>query len=105
MGPGTRFFPYQWVQLQTYESRTLLFMTSLQYHCILGFAKVKTLHPREKIMSKRIEKDAGCACKTITGPIPEISLNQHKTKQAKLPACKELMLIHPSQTFSTGRKD
>ena len=27
MGPGTHCFPYQWVQLQTYESRTLLFMT------------------------------------------------------------------------------
>ena len=40
-------------QLQTYESRTLFFMTSLQYHCILGLSEIKTLHPREKIMSKR----------------------------------------------------
>ena len=33
MGPGTRCFPYQWVQLQTYESKTLFLMTSLQYYC------------------------------------------------------------------------
>ena len=25
MGPGTRCFPYQWVQLQTYESRDTIF--------------------------------------------------------------------------------
>ena len=29
MGPGTHCFLYQRVQLQTYESRTLFFMTSL----------------------------------------------------------------------------
>ena len=45
MGPGTRCFPYQYVQLQTYESRTLFLMTSLQYYCILGLAEIKTLHP------------------------------------------------------------
>ena len=28
MGSGTHCFPYQWVQLQTYESRTLFLMTS-----------------------------------------------------------------------------
>ena len=44
-------------QLQTYESRTLFLMTSLQYYCILGLAEIKTLHPREKICAK----DAGCA--------------------------------------------
>ena len=27
-------------------------MTSLQYFCILGLAEIKTLHPRDKIMSK-----------------------------------------------------
>ena len=53
VGPETRCFPYQWVQLQTYESKTLVFMTSLQYHCILGLAEMKTLHRREKIMLKR----------------------------------------------------
>ena len=53
MGPGTPCFPYQWVQLQTFESRKLFFMTSLQFHCILGLAEIKTLHPRDKIMSKR----------------------------------------------------
>ena len=43
-------------QLQTYESRTLFLMTSLQYQCILGLAKLKTLHPRDKIVSKRCNK-------------------------------------------------
>ena len=28
--------------LQTYESKTLFFMTSLQYYCILGLAEIKT---------------------------------------------------------------
>ena len=50
MGPGTRCFLYQWVQLQTYESRTLILMMSLQYYCILELAEIKTLHPRDKIM-------------------------------------------------------
>ena len=40
-------------QLQTYESRTLFLMTSLQYYCILGLAEIKTLHLRDKIMHKR----------------------------------------------------
>ena len=40
-------------QLQTYESRTLFLMTSLQYYCILGLAEIKTLHPRDKIMRNR----------------------------------------------------
>ena len=53
MGPGTPCFPYQWFQMQTYESRTLYFTAILLYHCILGLAEIKTLHPREKIMSKR----------------------------------------------------
>ena len=29
------------------------FIISLQYHCALGHAEIKTLHPRDKIMSKR----------------------------------------------------
>ena len=53
MGPVTRCFLCQWVQLQTNESRTLFLMTSLQYHCILGLAEIKTLHPRDKLMCKR----------------------------------------------------
>ena len=53
MGPGTRCFRYQWVQLQTYESRTLYLMTSLRYDCILGLSELITLHPRDKIMRKR----------------------------------------------------
>ena len=52
-GSCTRCFPYQGVQLQTYESRTLFLLTSLQYYCILGLAEIKTLHPRDKIMCKR----------------------------------------------------
>ena len=39
-------------QLQTYESRTLFLMTSLQYYCILGLAEIKTLHPRDKVMRR-----------------------------------------------------
>ena len=31
----------------------LFFMTNLQYHCILGLVEIKTLHPRDKIMSRR----------------------------------------------------
>ena len=53
MGPGTRRFPYQWVQLQFYESQTLFWMTNLRYYCILGLAETKALHPRDKIMLKR----------------------------------------------------
>ena len=34
-------------------SKILFFMTSLQYHCILGLSEMKTLHPRDKIMCKR----------------------------------------------------
>ena len=30
-----------------------IFTTSLQYHCILGLAEIKTLHLTDKIMSKR----------------------------------------------------
>ena len=37
-------------------------MTSLQHHCILGLAEIKTLHPRDKIMSK----NAGWAGNKIT---------------------------------------
>ena len=65
MGPGTRCFTYQCVQLQTYESRTLFLMLSLQYYCILRLAEIKTLHHRDKIM----RKDAGCAGNKITGSI------------------------------------
>ena len=37
-----------------YESRTLYLMTRLQYYCILGLAEIKTLHPRDKIIRKRL---------------------------------------------------
>ena len=37
-------------QLQTYESKTLFLMTSLQYYCIPGLAEIKTC-----------AKDVGCA--------------------------------------------
>ena len=41
MGPGTCCFPYiNESQLQSYESRTLFLMTSLQYYCILGLAEM-----------------------------------------------------------------
>ena len=62
MGPRTRSFLYQRVQLQTYESRILFLMTSLQYYCILRLAKIKTLHPRDK----KSAKNAGCAGNKIT---------------------------------------
>ena len=38
---------------QSYGSRSLFFMISLQYHCILGLAKIKALHPIENIMHIR----------------------------------------------------
>ena len=43
----------------TAESRTLFFMTSLQYHCILGLSERKTLHSSAKVKVKY----AGCAGK------------------------------------------
>ena len=47
MSPGTHCFPYQ-----TYESRTLFFMTSLQYHCILGLTEIKTASQRQNYAQK-----------------------------------------------------
>ena len=44
-------------QLQTYESRTLFLMTSLQYYCILGLAEIKLSISETKLCAK----DAGCA--------------------------------------------
>ena len=55
MGPGTRCFPYKSVKLQTYESRTLFLMTSLQYSCILGLAEIKTLHLRDKNILQKVQ--------------------------------------------------
>ena len=49
MSAGTRCFPYQWVKLQNYESRTLFFITTLQYHCILGLAEIKPVCIDKKI--------------------------------------------------------
>ena len=46
-----------WVQ-----NTILFFMTSLQYNCILGLAKIKTLHPKDKIVSEY----AGCTGNKIT---------------------------------------
>ena len=37
MGAGTRCFPYQWVQLQTYESRTLFLLTYVRTHAYVSF--------------------------------------------------------------------
>ena len=53
MGPGTRFFLYQCVPLQIMSPRTLFFLIRLQYHCILGLSDLKTLHTRDKSMSKK----------------------------------------------------
>ena len=49
-------------QLQTYESRTLLLMTSPQYYCILGLAEIKLCIPETKLFAK----DARCAGNKIT---------------------------------------
>ena len=62
MGPGTRCFPYQWVQVQTYESRKLFLMTSLQYHASWDSLKLKLSIPETKLCAK----DAGCTGKKIT---------------------------------------
>ena len=72
MGPGTHCFPYQWVQLQTYESQTLFFMEILQYHCILGLAEIKILHPREKIDSKMQDAQVKKITECIVMPISKI---------------------------------
>ena len=59
MGPWTRCFQYQWVQLQIYESQTLFLMTSLQYYCIPGLAWTRW-------HKNLCAKDAGCAGNKIT---------------------------------------
>ena len=47
-------------QLQTYESKTLFLMTSLQYYCIPGLAGTRW-------NKNSCAKDAGCAGNKITG--------------------------------------
>ena len=37
-------------------------MTSLQYHCIMGLAEMKTLHPRDKIMRMTITRSIEVFC-------------------------------------------
>ena len=32
-------------------------VTSLQYYCILGLIEIKTLHPRDKIMRKKMQDE------------------------------------------------
>ena len=63
MGPGTCCFLYQWVQMQTYESRTLFLMTILQF-TIASWASLKSklCIPETKLCAK----DAGCAGNKIT---------------------------------------
>ena len=50
-------------QLQTYESKTLFLMTSLQYYCIPGLART---HWNKNLCAK----DAGCAGNEITALSP-----------------------------------
>ena len=58
-------------------------MAILQYHCILGLAEIKTLHPRDKIMSK----DAGCEGKKSLFDLCECSF-MHLTFLPYLEICK-----------------
>ena len=52
MSPGTHCLHINESQLQTHEFRTLFFMTSLQYHCILGLAEIKTASQRQTYAQK-----------------------------------------------------
>ena len=66
-------------QLQTYESKTLFLMTSLQFYCIPGLAGTR--------WNKNLcAKDAGCAGNKIT-VLGENSLLHYTTTPAAWPPC------------------
>ena len=52
MGPGIAVSHINESQLQTYESRTIFLMTSLQYYRILGLAEIKTASQRQNYAQK-----------------------------------------------------
>ena len=54
MGPGTRISNINESLLQTYESKTLFLMTSLQYYCIPGLAEIKLMHKRCRIKNPTV---------------------------------------------------
>ena len=62
MVPGLSVSHINESQLQTYKSRTIFLMTSLQYYCFLGLAEIKTCIPETKICAN----DAGYTGNKIT---------------------------------------
>ena len=83
MGPGTRCFLYQWVPVANlWVQNTIFFIISLQYHCTLGLAEIKTLHARDKIMSKRCRMRRWNITTTLLPNllptlVPSITINHH----------------------------
>ena len=66
-------------QLQTYESKTLFLMKSLQYNCILGLARTR--------WNKNLRaKDAGCAGNKITDDMWFLQLQRDNFAQTILTA-------------------
>ena len=51
-------------QLQTYESKTLFLMTSLQYYCIPGLPEIKTYAQKmqDAQVTKSLSPDLGANC-------------------------------------------
>ena len=50
-------------QLQTYESKTLFLMTSLQYYCIPGLTEIKTY--AQKMQDKQVAKSLNLTPKIV----------------------------------------
>ena len=74
MSPRTRCYPYQRVQLQTYESRIPFLMTSLQYYCMLGLTEIKTLHPQRQNDVQKMQ-DAQVTKSLLYSNCPRIFFN------------------------------
>ena len=95
-------------QLQTYESKPLFLMTSLQYYCIPGLAGT--------CWNKNLcAKDAGCAGNRITAHVIRCSWRSHSTwsdpsaQVTKVKMCMYWFLILAFLTFlltwvPTGKK-
>ena len=54
-------------QLQTYESKTLFLMTSLQYYCILGLPEIKTY--AQKMQDAQVTKSLGMYMAALIRPL------------------------------------
>ena len=60
-------------QLQTYESKTLFLMTSLQYYCIPGLAEIKTYAQKmqDAQVTKSLERPIHCYRYTLRPEMPD----------------------------------